>query len=127
MNTVNDRIAEIVKQSGLTKTAFAAKLNVSQGYVSALCNGLKLPSERTIQDICDKFGVNEIWLRDGEGEPFQHETRQEEILRFASQTIRGSDEFKKAFVSMLAKLDADDWQKLSELFEKLSNEIKKGE
>ena len=68
MESINDRIAKCVKDSGLTKTAFAAKINVSQGFISNLCIGEKVPSDRTIADICREFNVSEIWLRTGEGE-----------------------------------------------------------
>lgn len=122
---MKDRINRIVEQSGLTKTAFAKRINVSQGLISQICNGTTNPSDRTIADICREFGCNEVWLRTGDGEPFQEETRQEQIMRFAAQTVNGSDEFKKAFVSMLAKLDAEDWETLAKLFNKLSNETKK--
>lgn len=66
MSDINSRIQRVIAESGLTKTAFAAKLNVSQQHVSRL-SSYGAPSERTIVDICDKFGVNETWLRTGEG------------------------------------------------------------
>ena len=109
----------------ITQQEFADKLGLSQNYIWQIENGDRVPSERTLSDICREFGCNEIWLRTGEGDPFQEESRQEQIMRFATQTVNGSDEFKKAFVSMLAKMDADDWENLAKLFRKLSGEIKK--
>lgn len=123
MNSLGDRITEIIDTLGITKTAFAKRLNVSQPLVSMYCNGTSRPSDRTISDICEKFNVNEVWLRTGEGEPYRKETRQEQIMRFATQTVKGSDEFRKSFVAMLAKMDADDWEALSRLFQKLSSEL----
>ena len=46
-------------------------------------------------------------------------------MRFAVQTVKGSDEFRKAFVAMMAKLDSEDWQNLARIFEKLNAEYKK--
>ena len=109
----------------ITQQEFADKLGLSQNYIWQIENGDRVPSERTLSDMCREFGCNEIWLRTGEGDPFQEESRQEQIMRFATQTVNGSDEFKKAFVSMLAKMDADDWDNLAKLFRKLSGEIKK--
>ena len=108
----------------VTQQEFADKLGLSQNFIWQIESGDRMPSDRTISDICREFGCNEVWLRTGEGEPFQEETRQEAIMRFAAQTISGSDEFKKAFVSMLAKLDADDWESLAKLFVKLAGETK---
>ena len=122
---MKDRISKIVEMSGLTKTAFAKKINVSQGLVSQMCIGTTKPSDRTISDICREFGCDEVWLRTGEGEPFRQETRQEQIMRFAVQTIKGSDEFRKSFVSMLAKLEPEDWENLSKIYRKLLDEYKK--
>ncbi len=68
METINERILQCVRSSGLTKTEFAKRLNISQAYVSALCSGNKTPSDRTIADICRVFNIDEEWLRNGEGE-----------------------------------------------------------
>lgn len=124
-NTLSDRIKTVVKASKLNQTQFAAKVSISQQFLSQICNGRKTPSDRTITDICREFNVNEVWLRTGEGEPFQEESRQEQIMKFAAQTIKGSDEFRKQFVSMLAKLDVEDWEALAKIFTKLANEAKK--
>ena len=110
---------------GLTQAQFADKINLSRNFVAMIEIGQREPSDRTISDICREFNVNEVWLRTGEGEPFQEESRQEQIMKFAIQTIKGSDEFRKQFVSMLAKMDADDWENLAKLFQKLAGETKK--
>lgn len=128
METINDRIAYLVdeKCEG-NKSAFARKLNVTPAYAAQLYSGAREPSDRTISDICREFGCNEVWLRSGEGKPFQEKTREEEIMRFAVQTVKGSDEFRKAFVSMLAKLDPEDWENLSKIYAKITDEYKKTE
>lgn len=122
---MHERIQLIVKRSGLTKAKFAETIGVSAPYVTMLCSGAGTPSDRTISDICREFGCDEVWLRTGEGEPFRQETRQEQIMRFAVQTVKGSDEFRKSFVSMLAKLDPEDWENLSRIYRKLQEEYKK--
>ena len=122
---MKDRIEYVIKASNIKKVDFAKRLNLSQAFVSQMCSGVANPSERTIQDICREFGVNEVWLRTGEGEPFRETTCEETIMRFAVQTAKGSDEFKKALVSMLAKLDPEDWENLAKIYAKLSAEYKK--
>lgn len=122
---MHTRISLIVKQSGLTKTDFGKRINISQSMASRICAGDAKPSDRTISDICREFGCDEVWLRTGEGEPFRKQGREEQIMRFAVQTVKGSDEFRKSFVSMLAKLEPEDWENLSKIYRKLLDEYKK--
>lgn len=120
---MKDRIYEVRRRSGLNQSDFAEKLNLSKNFISLIETGNRSPSDRTISDICREFGCNEVWLRTGEGEPFQQESKEEAIMRFAASTIRGSDSFKKSFVSMLAKLEPEDWEKLGDIFRKLADEM----
>lgn len=123
--TLAERIAYIQKHSKLNQTEFASRIGISQQYLSQICNGKKIPSDRTIQDICREFDCNEVWLRTGEGDPFRKTTREEEIMRFAVQTYKSPNEFRKAFVSLLAKLDPEDWDALERIADKLLEEYKK--
>ena len=122
---MNERIKQIRKNANLTLEKFGKRIGITAASCSNIESGKTNPSNQTIQAICKVFGCNEIWLRTGEGYPFQEESRQEQIMRFAAQTVHGSDEFKKSFVSMLAKLDAEDWDALARIFGKLAGETKK--
>ena len=122
---MHTRINEIVKHFKLTKTEFAKRLGISQPFVSRICSGESMPSDRTITDICREFGCDEVWLRTGVGEPFRQETRQEQIMRFAVQTVKGSNEFRKALVATLADLDDDEWDGLEKLLDKMLKQYKK--
>ena len=123
--TLSERIAFILKNSKLNQTEFASRIGISQQYLSQICNGKKTPSDRTISDICREFGCNEVWLRTGEGEPFPETTQEEKIMRFAVQTAKGSDKFKKAYVAMLSDLSPEGWNGLYELYTKLDEAFKK--
>lgn len=122
---MNQRIEQIVKRSGLTKAKFAERIGVSAPFVTMLCSGAGSPSDRTITDICREFGCDEVWLRTGEGEPFRQESKQELIMRFAVQTVKGSNEFRKALVATLADLDDAEWDGLENLLNKLLDQYKK--
>lgn len=121
---MQERIKEIRKHYKLTQTEFGERIGVKGNTITGYETGLRSPSDAVIVSICREFSCNEVWLRTGAGDPFQEESRKEKIMRFAAQTVSGSDEFKKAFVSMLASLDADDWDALSKLFSKLNSQIK---
>ena len=121
MDDINSRISAVIEASGLSKTDFAARINVSQQYVSKLSkNGI--PSDRTISDICREFDVNETWLRTGEGDMFIPISRSQEVASFVGDVLRGeTDTFKRRFVAMLSRLDESDW----EVLEKMVEEMKK--
>lgn len=114
--TISERIARLIDVSGMTKTDFASKLNVTQAYISKITNKGSVPSDRLIEDICEKFNVNENWLRTGEGEMFIELSRDEQIAEFVGRTLSTeSESFKKRFIAMLAKLDESDWQTLEKI------------
>lgn len=122
---MKDRIEYVIKSSNIKKVDFAKRLNLSQAFVSQMCSGVAKPSDRTIQDICREFGCNEVWLRTGKGDPFKERTLEETIMRFAVQINKGSDDFRKAYVAMLANLSDDGWKGLQEMYDKLSEIYKK--
>lgn len=121
MKEMNERISAIIEASGIKKTVFADRLNVSQAFVSQLCSGVKQPSDRTIADICREFDVNETWLRTGEGEMFIQRTRNQQITDFLGDLIKEEDgTFKKRLIEAMSKLDKKDWEDIERLVNKLT-------
>ena len=115
MSEINTRIAAVIQASGLTKTAFAERVKVSQQHISRLAKD-GTPSDRTIADICREFNVNEHWLRTGEGEMFSTLSREEEITKFAMEIIRDPDsEFQRQAISILAKLTPEQWKLMEQM------------
>lgn len=120
---MNERIRSLIKALKIKQAEFAQRIGVSRPFVSELCSGAKNPSDRTIADICREFGVNERWLRTGEGEMLMHLSREEEIMRFAATVIRDpSSEFQRRFVSVLARLTPEQWQLMEQMARKLLQE-----
>lgn len=123
MSDMSERISACIKDSGLTKTAFAAKIDVSQPFISQLCAGTTTPSDRTIRDICREFNIDEAWLRTGEGNMHITLTRSQEVAEFVGEVFMGEkDAFKQRFVSMLARLDESDWEVLEKMVEKMKKD-----
>ena len=65
---MNTRIKKIRRFFDLTQQAFAERIGMKQNTIALLESGKNSASERTILAICREFGVNETWLRTGEGE-----------------------------------------------------------
>ena len=70
METIADRINEILRVKGIKKTELAKRIGISDSSVSTMCSGKSNPSGQTITMICREFGVNPEWLKNGVGEKF---------------------------------------------------------
>lgn len=55
----------------LTTRAFGTSINMSGGAITNMEKGSRNITERTLLSICREYGVNEKWLRTGEGEIFE--------------------------------------------------------
>ena len=119
--TIGERIKEVRKNEKLTQQEFADRLNLNRNTVGSYEVNVVEPSDRTIKDICDKFGVREEWLRTGEGEMTATDAQSDKIAAFLADLTRDDDNnFKKRFVEMLADLQPKDWELLERLAEKLT-------
>ena len=119
--TINDRIKEIRKISGLSQTDFAERLGTTRGVITNLEGEKTTPNEPFIKLICREFNISETWLRTGEGEMKQKLTRNQEIAEFMGVLMHDPDDSpRKQLVSILCKLSVDEWQLLSEIAKKIA-------
>ena len=65
--SINQRIKTFRKQLGLNQTDFGAKIGLAQTGVSWLEKEGNTVIDQNIRLICETFGINEAWLRTGEG------------------------------------------------------------
>ena len=86
---MHERIKELRKYLGLTQAEFGEKIAMRQTGVAWLESGDRKITDRVITTICAVFGVDEIWLRTGEGEMFQTPTRDEQITDFVGKMLSG--------------------------------------
>lgn len=70
MTSISERILYIRNRLKLTQSMFAEQLRITKSYISHIENGKREPSDVIVSAICNEFGVSELWLRSGEGEPF---------------------------------------------------------
>ena len=67
---MKERIKSLRKELGLTQEQFSEKLKLSRNFIAQIEIGTKVPSDRTISDICREYSIREQWLRTGEGEKY---------------------------------------------------------
>lgn len=81
---MKERIREVREHFGLSMEKFGARIGIGKTSISLLENGKNNPSVQTVALICREFGVNEHWLRTGEGEMFE-QTRETVLDRLAAE------------------------------------------
>lgn len=120
---MKERLKEIRKRNpnGKTQETFANYLGISKENISSYESGRRNPSDSFIKLVCEKCNVNEDWLRNGNGEMFMPETKDEQISKMLANVMKSEDgNFKKKLISALAQLDKDGWDKLEEFVDMIS-------
>lgn len=102
---MNTRIKEVRQDAELTQAQFADRLNISRNYVALMEIGDRVPSDRTIADICREFGVSESWLRTGNGEKAPPKSSDEEFAETMSQIQSSNDDLIKKIIKAYWALD----------------------
>ena len=71
--TINERIKELRGALGLSQTEFGSKIGLKQSSLGQIETGVRNVTDRAILLICQSYGANEDWLRDGTGEMFKRD------------------------------------------------------
>lgn len=119
---LKDRFKELRKELNVTQQEFADKLKISRNFVAQIEMGSKVPSDRTIDDVCREFNVNEEWLRTGNGDMFIPGIKDKQISAMLADVMKsGEDSFRHRLVPALARLDDEGWDNLEKLIDMISN------
>lgn len=89
---IGHRIRIIRSQLNLSQADFAAPLGVDRGHISGIETGSRYPSEPLMKLICFVYGVNEAWLKTGEGEMFvpPEEALEKLMARYGEQAYKNA-------------------------------------
>lgn len=119
---ISDRIKETRKFFGLSQAAFGKRVGLTQTGIAAYEVGRTIPSDSAILNICREYGISEQWLRTGEGEMRTSQDRKSEIVSFVTSTLNAPESIQFKLISLLSKLTADDWDRISELARQLAED-----
>lgn len=64
---MKDRIKLMRKKLGITQQEMADRIGIKRNTVANYETGRNEPIDAVVSLICREFGVNEVWLRTGEG------------------------------------------------------------
>ena len=121
---MHTRIREIRKsqpKEQRTQQAFSDKLNISRSQLSYYESGTVTIPDRSIKDICDKYNVNEEWLRYGKGDMYKPEPEIDELAYLMGMFIANNeeDEMRTKIIKAMLSLDDNGWKVIESLVEQI--------
>lgn len=125
---MQERIKTLRKTLGLTQKQFAEKIGVKQNTVAQYEIGRNIPTDMAINLICREFGVNEIWLRTGVGDPFQKKERAQEMTELFADLMNDRPEsFRTRLITALLRFSPDgpEWAALESIYNSIQAEAEK--
>lgn len=125
---MKDRIRLVRKDAGLNQTEFGKALGVSLSAVFKWESGENELSDAVILLMCQKFNINETWLRTGAGEMHGDKSHEEELgAAVAKLMANRPDSFKAAVVAALLRFDPDgpEWDVLEQIYNQIAEEWEK--
>jgi hypothetical protein len=88
-------------------------------------NGNRIPSDRTISDICREFGVDRVWLETGEGEPFRPVDRDEQISAVLASAISSSETARDRLIRAFAMLPDEMFEQAEKILDEIIANLQK--
>ena len=123
---MNERIKHLRKDIlKISQKNFAEQLNLSENFVWMIETGKRVPSDRTVSDICRIFDIQEDWLRHGLEPMRSAKSREEEIAEMIGSALTGSSEFKKAVIRMICSRTDEELKALESALLSVYENIKK--
>lgn len=115
--SMGDRILFVRENCGdLSQDEFAKRLGMTKSAISGYETGRRIPTDSVLKHIAHEFRVDEEWLKDGSGEPFEPtdgDTLEEMFHQF------NCSEFERAFLRAYLFLPEKDRLEFSKYLERL--------
>ena len=123
---MNERIKTLRLDLSLTQSEFGEKLGISQNYVWMIEKGDRVPSDRTVADICRVFGVNEDWLRTGQGEKYLRLSRKETVAAYVGKILGGKvTPLEETLIEFMAETSPQEWEELARIINRFTEKMAK--
>lgn len=98
---MKEQLKKLRKHLDMTQQAFADKIGMKQNTIAQYEMGRTVPSDAIVFSICREFGVNENWLRTGEGEMFEELTEQKKLMKYTGLLLKDKDSAIAAAIQSL--------------------------
>ena len=117
--TIGNRIKQIRNMEGKNQRDFAASIKVGQSTLAMFENGQREPREIHIEQICLKYGINDTWLRTGEGEMKIEDCKDNRYFSNVGKLQRTDDETIMRWVNAIAETDPEVLKQIEGFMKKL--------
>ena len=102
---MKERLKELRTYEKLTQQGFSDKLGIQRSTYSKYELGTNEPTDAVINLICDRFHVNETWLRTGKGKMHVELSRDDELQQLIDESMGDvSGEFKRRLAAAVMRL-----------------------
>ena len=115
---MKERIKLLRKALKLNQTDFGARIGIKQGSVAGYETGRKNPLDTVINSICREFGVNEVWLRTGEGDMFAQVDPDDRYSLSLGKLTVTDNEFARNAINYLAETEPEKLKIVEEFMRK---------
>ena len=120
---IGERIKAVRKHFKLTQAEFGERIGVKGNTIATYEIGRNAPVDAIFSLLCREYGVNEIWLRSGEGEMFQAMTEDEELADYLGDVMHDETASSRLRLTMEMKnWTPEVWQMLEEICKRLATE-----
>lgn len=117
---MDKRLKQIRNNLGLSQEEFGKKIGIeSRAHISSLENGNRNITDRIIKDTCREFGINEKWLRTGEGDMYY--TTDDRYAMNVEKLKQTDDETIIRWVNAIAETNPDTLREIEEFMQKIIN------
>lgn len=117
--TIGERIRAIRKKNGQNQRDFAKSIDISQPALAMLEKGQREVNNRHISLICIKHGVNEEWLRTGNGDMYSPISQDERYAINVGKLQRADDDTIIRWVNAIAETNPAVLKDIEEFLKKI--------
>lgn len=120
---IGERIKAVRKHFKLTQAEFGERIGVKGNTIATYEIGRNAPVDAIFSLLCREYGVNEIWLRSGEGDMFQAMNEDEELADYLGDVMHDEPEsFLRRLTLEMKNWTPEVWQMIEEICKRLATE-----
>ena len=120
---IGERIKAVRKHFNLTQAEFGERIGVKGNTIATYEIGRNAPVDAIFSLLCREYGVNEIWLRSGEGDMFQAMNEDEELADYLGDVMHDEHEsFLRRLTLEMKNWTPEMWQMIEEIYKRLATE-----